>query len=78
MDDLLIKVDNDRIQIMVTMVNKKVDFALKSLVIATVSSVLSDPDYGLEVKASFAKKLSSVKRNAGKGISLAQAKKKYW
>lgn len=64
---------------MVTMVNnKKVDFALKSLVIETVSSVLSDPDYGLEVKSSFVKKILSGKRNAGKGISLVEAKKKYW
>ena len=57
--------------------DEKTKFALKSLVIETVSSVLSDPDYGLEIKNSFAKKLFSVKRNAGSGISLIEAKKKY-
>ncbi len=59
------------------MTNKKADFALKSLVLETVSGVLSDPDYGLEVKNSFEKKLLSARRNSGKGISLAEAKKKY-
>ena len=75
---MLVNANNDKVLIMVTMVNQKVDFALKSLVLETVSSVLSDPDYGLEVKTSFAKKLLSIKRSAGKGISLTEAKKKYW
>ncbi|MEK7587058.1 MAG: hypothetical protein AAB453_04280 [Patescibacteria group bacterium] len=61
---------------MITMVNK-IDFNLKSLVLETVSSVLSDPDYGLEVKDSFEKKLLSGKRNSGKGILLTEIKKKY-
>lgn len=59
------------------MINKKADFALKSLVLETVSGVLSDPDYGLEVQELFAKKLLSKKRNSGEGISLVEAKKKY-
>ncbi|MEK7622029.1 MAG: hypothetical protein AAB415_02510 [Patescibacteria group bacterium] len=62
---------------MTTMINKKADFALKSLVLETVSGVLSDPDYGLEVQELFAKKLLSKKRNSGEGISLVEAKKKY-
>lgn len=73
---MLNKVGGDRIYNMITMVNK-IDFNLKSLVLETVSSVLSDPDYGLEVKDSFEKKLLSGKRNSGKGILLTEIKKKY-
>lgn len=56
----------------------KTNFKLKKLVIETVSSVLSDPDYGLEVRPSFARKLLSTKRRSGTGISLEEAKKKYF
>lgn len=62
---------------MVTAVHKKIDFALKNLITEAVSDVLSDPDYGFKVKRAFQRKLLSVKRNSGRGISLAAAKKKY-
>ena len=75
---MLVNTNDDRVLAMTTMINKQANFALKSLVLETVSSMLSDPDYGLEVKVSFEKKLLSGKRNAGKGISLMEAKKKYW
>lgn len=62
---------------MTTITHKKIGFALKNLVVGAVSDVLSDPDYGLKVKRSFRQKLLSVKRNSGRGISLALAKEKY-
>ncbi len=57
--------------------NKKTDFALKSLILEAVSNVLSDPDYGLEIKSSFEKKLLSRKKDSSKSVSLAEIKKKY-
>ncbi|MBI2100319.1 MAG: hypothetical protein HYT48_03205 [Candidatus Vogelbacteria bacterium] len=62
---------------MATLADKKINFALKNLVVKAVSDTLSDPDYGLKVKPSFARKLLSAQRSSSRGISLATARKKY-
>ena len=56
--------------------NRKIDFALKNLVVKAVFDTLSDPDYGLKLRRSFVSKLTSAKRT-GRGISLDTARKKY-
>ena len=70
-------VRNAIVEYMATLTNKKINFALKNLVIKAVSDTLSDPDCGLKIKRSFANKLALAKKNSGRGISLSVARKKY-
>jgi vacuolar-type H+-ATPase subunit E/Vma4 len=56
--------------------NKIIIKTIRRAVFESVQSVLNDPDYGLELKESFKKKV--LKSGKSKGvISLRQAKMKY-
>lgn len=59
---------------------QKKDFGPKfrALVVEAVQEVLSDPDFGLELRPEFKKRLlASYRNNRQRGISLAEVKRRY-
>lgn len=59
--------------------NNKLDYALRSQIISLLREVFSEPDFGLELKPSFVKKLKKSINNKKKGDyqSLDKIIKKY-
>ena len=51
---------------------------LKAFIAHSIREILDDPDYGLELKESFKKKLRVAQKSKGKGIPLAEIRKKYY
>ena len=51
---------------------------LKAFIAHSIREILDDPDYGLELKESFKKRLRSTQKSNGKGIPFSEVRKKYY
>ena len=51
---------------------------LKAFIAHSIREILDDPDYGLELKESFKKKLRAAQKSKDKGIPLAEIRRKYY
>ncbi|MEK9154341.1 MAG: hypothetical protein AAB798_02610 [Patescibacteria group bacterium] len=57
---------------------RSTDIELKALVAHSVREILDDPDYGLELRDDFKKRLVAARRTQSRGIPLADIRKKYY
>ena len=55
-----------------------IESELKALVAHSVREILDDPDYGLELKESFKKKLRLAQNSKAAGTSLTEIRRKYY
>ena len=51
---------------------------LKAFITHSIREILDDPDYGLELTEGVKKKLRAAQRSKGRGIPLAEIRKKYY
>lgn len=56
---------------------EKITPEMKAFIAHTIREILDDPDYGLELKPSFVKKLRAAQRSKGPFIPMSEVKKKY-
>lgn len=58
-------------------IGKKIDFRTRQVIADTVYDVLSDPDFGLEVRDDIKTELLKRSSHHGKTVSLATIRKRY-
>ena len=51
---------------------------LKVFIAQSIREILDDPDFGLELTEVAKKRLRAARKSKGRGISLADARKKYY
>ena len=60
-----------------TITQPKIDFQTKQVIADVVYDVLSDPDFGLELRPEMKKSLKTLSNYRGRRISLAAIKKRH-
>ena len=51
---------------------------LKAFIAHSIREILDDPDYGLELKESFKKRLRAAQTSKGRGVPFSEVRKKYY
>jgi hypothetical protein len=51
---------------------------LKVFIAHSVREILDDPDYGLELREDFKKKLRTAQTSKGRGTSISEIRKRYY
>ena len=51
---------------------------LRAFIAQSIREILDDPDFGLELKEVAKKRLRAARKSKGRGISLADVRKKYY